>query len=189
MFIAAGHGELGPRVVQAALRGEAPGAAETPEIVTRRSRASDSKVLIVGVDKLMTHLGRCCKPAPPDSITGFVTRGKGISIHRAECVNFRNMAMQNPERVISAEWGPGQGEAIYAVDITVEATDRQGLLRDISDVFSKDRINVTAVNTQTRAGSARMKYTVELPAGSYTAQASSVSGTAGVTLVEVYEVP
>jgi GTP pyrophosphokinase len=164
MFIAAGHGELGQRMVQTALRGETD-TAEAPEIVTRRSKAGDSKVLIVGVDKLMTHLGRCCKPAPPDVITGFVTRGKGISIHRTECVNFRNMAMQNPERVISAEWGPGQRDSVYAIDMAVEASDRQGLLRDISEVFSKERINVTAVKTLSRNGNAHMDFTVEIPAG------------------------
>lgn len=176
MFIAAGHGELGQRMVQTALRGEGTESGDTPEIVTKRSRASDSKVLIVGVDKLMTHLGRCCKPAPPDSITGFVTRGKGISIHRAECINFRNMAMQNPERVISAEWGPGQKDAMYAIDITVEASDRQGLLRDISEVYSKERINVTAVNTLSRSGTARMKFTVEVPAGTSLARVMNLLG-------------
>jgi len=163
MFRVAGHGELGQRALQVALRGESAESQELPEIVTRRSKASDSKVLIVGVDKLLTQLGRCCKPAPPDVISGFVTRGKGVSIHRPSCANFRNMAKQNPERVITAEWGQGQLDAIYAVDIIVESGDRQGLLRDISEVFSKEKLNVTAVNTLSKGNTARMCFTVEMP--------------------------
>ncbi|HEY3433561.1 MAG TPA: bifunctional (p)ppGpp synthetase/guanosine-3',5'-bis(diphosphate) 3'-pyrophosphohydrolase [Rhodocyclaceae bacterium] len=161
MFLVAGHGELGQRAIQTVLRG-APVEAE-PEIVTRRSKAGDSKVLIVGVDKLLTQLGRCCKPAPPDAITGFVTRGKGVSIHRLTCLNFRNMSNRNPERVISAEWGQGQQDALYPIDLIVESNDRQGLLRDISEVFSKEKLNVTAVNTLSRGSTARMCFTVEVP--------------------------
>ena len=98
---------------------------------------------------------------PPDAIVGFVTRGKGISIHRVECTNFRNMAARNPERVIGAEWGEQAG-AVYPVDLVVDAGDRQGLLRDISDVLSREKINVTAVRTQSRAGIAHMGFVVEL---------------------------
>jgi len=118
-------------------------------------------VLIVGVDKLMTQLGRCCKPAPPDAIAGFVTRGKGVSIHRVDCSNFRNMSARNPERLIGAEWGEG-AEALYPTDIVVEAQDRQGLLRDISEVLSREKINVTAVHTQSKQGNARMAFTIEV---------------------------
>ncbi|HEY6896887.1 MAG TPA: ACT domain-containing protein, partial [Rhodocyclaceae bacterium] len=163
MFLAAAHNELGPHAIHTVLRGGPAEADEAPEIVTRRSRAGGSKVLIVGVDKLLTQLGRCCKPAPPDAIQGFVTRGKGVSIHRVDCANFRNMAARNPERVLSSEWGEGQEDAVYAVDLLVEAGDRQGLLRDISEVLSKEKINVTAVNTLSKAGSARMSFTVEMP--------------------------
>ena len=163
MFLAAAHGELGPRAIQVALRGESSTVTEAPGLVTRRSRASVSKVLVVGVDKLLTQLGRCCKPAPPDAIQGFVTRGKGVSIHRIECANLRNMVARNPERVIAAEWGKAQQDAVYAIDLFVEAVDRQGLLRDISEVFSKERFNVTAVNTLSRAGNASMRFTVEIP--------------------------
>jgi hypothetical protein len=99
------RGEVGMRAIDTALRGGAEPLAPEPEILMRKSRAGDSRILVVGVDKLLTQVGTCCKPMPPDAITGFVTRGKGISIHRVECVNFRNMAARNPERVIGAEWG------------------------------------------------------------------------------------
>ena len=180
LFLAAARGEVGVRAIDVALRGgEAPPDPE-PEIQTRKSRAGDSRILVVGVDNLMTQTGKCCKPMPPDAITGFVTRGKGISIHRVDCVNFRNMAARNPERVISADWGEQAG-AVYPVDIVVDATDRQGLLRDISDVLSREKINVTAVKTQSRSGLAHMSFVVEVPAtGILTRVLSSLRDVPGV---------
>jgi GTP pyrophosphokinase len=115
---------------------------------------------------------------PPDAITGFVTRGKGISIHRVECTNFRNMAARNPERVIGTEWGE-QADAVYPIDLVVDATDRQGLLRDISDILSREKINVTAVRTQSRGGGAHMNFVVELPG----------TGILGRVLSLLHEVP
>ena len=161
LFLAAARGEVGGRAIQVALRGEPAEAAPEPEFQPRRSKVGESKILVVGVDKLLTQLGRCCKPVPPDAVAGFVTRGRGVSVHRVDCMNFRNMAARNPERVIDAQWG-GQ-EALYATDLVVEAHDRQGLLRDISEVLSKEKINVTAVKSQSKSGMARMAFTVELP--------------------------
>ena len=161
LFLAAARGEVGMRAIDVALRGGAQELPPEPEIQTRKSKAGDSRILVVGVDKLLTQVGKCCKPMPPDAITGFVTRGKGISIHRVDCINFRNMAARNPERVISAEWGAQSG-AVYPVDLMVDAGDRQGLLRDISDILSREKINVTAVRTQSRGGMAHMGFTVEL---------------------------
>ncbi len=161
LFLATARGEVGMRAIDVALRGGAEPLPPEPEIHTRKSRAGDSRILVVGVDKLLTQMGKCCKPMPPDAITGFVTRGKGISIHRIDCINFRNMAARNPERVIGAEWGEQSG-AVYPVDLTVDAADRQGLLRDISDILSREKINVTAVKTQSRGGVAHMSFVIEL---------------------------
>jgi len=161
MFLAAARGEVGPRAVLVALRGTPEEAEVSPEILTKESKAGESRILVVGVDKLMTQLGSCCKPVPPDAVAGFVTRGRGVSVHRLDCANFRNMAARNPERVIDAQWG-GKQTGIYATDLMVEAHDRQGLLRDISEVLSKEKINVTAVKTQSKGGTARMGFTIEL---------------------------
>jgi GTP pyrophosphokinase len=138
-----------------------PGA--TSEVVTRPSRATTAGhgILVVGVDRLLTGLARCCKPAPPDPIVGFVTRGKGITIHRAECPNVARIEKREPERLIAADWGAPRGE-LFPVDIVVDASDRQGLLRDISELFSREKINVTAVHTQTRQHQARMAFTLEV---------------------------
>ena len=128
------------------------------------ARKSPSGVLVVGVDSLLTQLSRCCKPAPPDAIGGFVTRGKGVSIHRQDCSNFRELATRHSERVIEVRWGQHKGPeaSVYPVDVAVEAFDRQGLLRDISEVFAKEKMNVIGVQTQSVKGMAWMTFTVEI---------------------------
>ncbi len=127
-----------------------PQAESEPVVPTRQSKAAGagSGILVVGVDRLLTGLARCCKPAPPDPIVGFVTRGKGVTIHRALCSNVARMRAAQPERLITANWGAPRDE-VFPVDIVVEAMDRQGLLRDISEVLSREKINVTAANTLT----------------------------------------
>jgi GTP pyrophosphokinase len=131
--------------------------------LSEAKKKTKGSVLVVGVD-VLTQLARCCKPTPPDAIGGFVTRGKGVSIHRASCSNFQNLARKDPGRVIECAWGNAK-DASYAVDVRVRAVDRQGLLRDISEVFAKERINVTAVNTQSAKGEARMLFTVQVADG------------------------
>ena len=139
---------------------------EFPQIKKPRESGHSGKggVLVVGVDSLMTQLAKCCKPAPPDLIAGFVTRGKGVSVHRADCSNLRNMIQRSGDRCIDVAWGaaPGQNGSVYPVDVAVEATDRQGLLRDISDVFAKEKMNVIGVQTQSVKGTAWMTFTVEV---------------------------
>jgi GTP pyrophosphokinase len=149
-------------------------------VVPRKSRASSvtqgakSGVLVVGTDGLMTQLARCCKPAPPDEIVGFVTRGKGVSIHRASCKNFMEMRIRASERVIHTEWGQADKETVYPVDIFVHASDRQGLLRDISEILLREKINVIGVNTQSAKGHARMEFTAEISSTAQLLKALSV---------------
>jgi GTP pyrophosphokinase len=162
-FAAVGREAIGIKALQQALRGPASAPTEVPALVARKSQAAGTAdgVLFVGVDRLMTQLARCCKPLPPDPITGFVTRGKGISVHRQDCRSLAQLVARHPERAIEAEWG-GRTASVYSADILVEAHDRQGLLRDVSDVLSRERINVTAVNTQSRQHVAQMAFTVEV---------------------------
>ncbi|MFZ2853295.1 MAG: bifunctional (p)ppGpp synthetase/guanosine-3',5'-bis(diphosphate) 3'-pyrophosphohydrolase [Rhodocyclaceae bacterium] len=166
LFIAMARAELNIRQFQVAVRGNEVPVDERVlyEPQPRKHKASDAAekgILIVGVDKLLTQLAGCCKPAPPDPILGFVTRGKGVSIHRADCSNFANMEAMHPERVIETEWG-GAAEGVFAVDIVVDAHDRQGLLRDVSEVFTREKLNVIAVNTQSKQGNAHMSFTAEI---------------------------
>ncbi len=127
-------------------------------------KVSKSGVLVVGIDSLLTQLSKCCKPAPPDEIRGFVTRGKGVSIHRADCGNFRQMALRSGDRVIEVDWGQSASAQalVYPVDVNIEALDRQGLLRDISEVFAKEKMNVIGVQTQSVKDLAWMTFTVEV---------------------------
>ena len=168
-FAAFARDDINSRHVQTAILAVAqPAHAPAPadgegEVATRRSKAAGagSGILVVGVDRLLTGLARCCKPAPPDPIVGFVTRGKGVTIHRASCSNVARMRAAQPERLIVADWGAPRDE-VFPVDIVVEAMDRQGLLRDISEVLSREKINVTAANTLTKSLHTRMAFTIEV---------------------------
>jgi GTP pyrophosphokinase len=142
--------------------------AELPDIILRKSRAKSTHggVLVVGVDSLLTQLSRCCRPVPPDPISGFVTRGRGVSIHRTDCRTFKQLLARASERVVLTEWGhqsEGSNKSLFPVDVALMALDRQGLLKDISEVFSRLKINVTGVKTQSRKGLASMQFTIEIP--------------------------
>jgi GTP pyrophosphokinase len=168
LFISVGKEEFSLRHVEQALHDTGEVAPVEDAAVVNKSRASSveqgakSGVLVVGTDGLMTALAKCCKPAPPDGIVGFVTRGKGVSIHRATCKNFAEMRLKAPERVIHTDWGRAGQDTVYPVDLFILAGDRQGLLRDISEVFSREKINVIGVNTQSAKGQARMTFTAEI---------------------------
>ena len=192
LFEVVGKDEFSLRNIETLLRPPPEVATDADEMpALRRSRAdltgSRGGVLVVGVESLLTSLARCCRPAPPDPIGGFVTRGKGVAIHRRDCSNFRHMAEQMPERVIAVEWGaaPTGRDAAYPVDVQIEASDRQGLLRDISEVFTKEKMNVTGVHTQSvrnaEGKTAWMTFTVEVADASRLKQVmSQVARVAGV---------
>ncbi len=165
-FFAVGKEKVSTKAIEQMLNGGPQ--PQMPELqdedIVRKSR-SDGKsgVLVVGTEGVLTQLARCCRPAPPDEIVGFVTKGKGVSIHRLDCKNFREMARQAPERIIQTSWGTQGDGAVYPVDIYIQANDRQGLLRDISDIFTREKINVIGVRTQSSKGIAKMTFTVEVP--------------------------
>jgi GTP pyrophosphokinase len=164
LFAAVGREEVGTRALQVALRGPSEAKAPAEEVVAKKSKAGGAGggILFVGVDRLMTQFARCCKPVPPDPIIGFVTRGRGISVHRRDCASLGQLIARQPERMIEAQWGAARASEVFPVDLAVQAHDRQGLLRDVSEVLSKERINVTAVNTLTRHHVANMSFTVEV---------------------------
>jgi GTP pyrophosphokinase len=174
LFEVVGKDELSLRTIENMLKPPEPMPSQDDYVLAKKPRpdkggkSAKAGVLVVGIESLLTQLAKCCKPAPPDAILGFVTKGKGVSIHRADCSNFRNMASGSPDRVIHVEWG-GQQASVgtqYPVDVSVEAADRQGLLRDISEVFAKEKMNVIGVQTQSvkdnRGGTAWMTFTVEV---------------------------
>jgi GTP pyrophosphokinase len=172
LFEVVGKDEFSLRSIETLLRPAEPVPSPDELIALRRTNTEalspKGGVLVVGVESLMTSLARCCRPAPPDAIGGYVTRGRGVAVHRASCTNFRQMAQRSPERVIAVGWGATRGDrpALYPVDVMVEAADRQGLLRDISELFAKEKMNVTGVRTQsvkdTGGGTAWMTFTIEV---------------------------
>jgi GTP pyrophosphokinase len=168
LFEVVGKDEFSLRNIEVLLRPPEPAAAQDDVPHLRKPKNTDPSskggLLVVGVDSLMTQLAKCCKPAPPDDICGFVTRGKGVSVHRADCSNLREMIAKNGERLIDVEWGLTKSieGAVYPVDVAIEAADRQGLLRDISEVFTKEKMNVIGVQTQSVKGTAWMTFTVEV---------------------------
>ena len=168
LFETVGKDELSLRAIETVLRPPEPAPAADDQVLLRKARPdSDGQrggVLVVGLDSLLTQPARCCKPAPPDDIAGYVTRGRGVTIHRRDCASFRDLQAREPERVIEVGWStPATGHApAYPVDVAVEALDRQGLLRDISDVFAREKMNVIGVQTQSVKGWAWMTFTVEV---------------------------
>ncbi len=158
LFAAVAKDEVNLGQLETALRGER--VLQQKVAKSRPPKPQKAAVLVVGMDSLMTQLARCCKPVPPDPVRGFVTRGKGVSVHREDCAGLKRLAEAHPERLIEAEWG--QGEGSYTVDMAVSATDRRGLLRDIGDALAREKINVTAVRTHTRDELAFMRFTFDV---------------------------
>jgi GTP pyrophosphokinase len=160
MFAAVARDEVNLRQLQVALKGaEAPPVAP-PEVRKKKTSAGKASMLVVGMGGLATQLAKCCKPVPPDAIRGFVTRGKGVSIHREDCAGLKRLTEAHPERVMETAWG--ETDSVYTVDMAVTATDRRGLLRDIGDALVREKINVTAVRTQTREELAFMRFTFDV---------------------------
>ena len=162
-FAALGRGEVSARQIEIAVRGEAPGgpAPLTPTMVPAPSKAS-SGVLVLGVNNIATLIAKCCKPVPPDPIVGFITRTRGVMVHRQDCPNITGLAETQRDRLMPADWGKAGGEAPFSADLEVVALDRQGLLRDISDAIARERINVIAVNTLSRGSHAYMRFTLQV---------------------------
>jgi len=168
LFEDVGKDEFSLRAIEQVLRPPEAPQFDANAPVLRKPRSGDNPtkggLLVVGVDSLMTQMAKCCKPAPPDAICGFVTRGKGVSVHRKDCSNLKEMVTRNGERLIEVEWGVARamGGSVFPVDVAVQAHDRQGLLRDISEVFTKEKMNVIGVQTQSIKGIAWMTFTVEV---------------------------
>ena len=123
----------------------------------------DDGITVLGVGNLKTAMANCCHPVPGDQIIGYITQGRGVTVHRQDCPNILQLRSEEPGRIVDVEWG-SQVHHRYPVDIEIEAWDRSGLLRDVIHVLSHDRVNVLAVNTLTDKADnvARLKITVEV---------------------------
>ncbi|WP_448060674.1 RelA/SpoT family protein [Cellulomonas hominis] len=156
LYAAIGEGQVSAatvvqRLVQA--MGGEPGAEEDLAETTRpghsgrRVRTGDPGVVVKGVDDIWVKLAKCCTPVPGDDIIGFVTRGTGVSVHRADCINVEALRAQ-PERLVDVEWTQG-GSALFLVQIQVEALDRSRLLSDVTRVLSDHHVNILSASVST----------------------------------------
>lgn len=112
---------------------------------------SSNGIVVKGIDDVMVRLSHCCNPVPGDEIIGFVTRGRGVSVHRKDCPNVADL-MNTPERIIPVEWEKDKTDAIYKVEVSIQAMDRLNLLLDVTKVFGEMGINVTSCSTSTKRG-------------------------------------
>lgn len=167
MFAAVGAGDLRPTYVANLAQQLLEPRTEQLDLklTARRKNGYDteSDIQIQGVGKLKTQVAKCCKPLPGDPIAGYITVGRGVTVHRQDCLTFLHLREFEPNRIIEVNWG-GKPEAVYPVDIEIEAYDRSGLLRDITQVLSSSKSNVLALNTISNPdeNSATMVVTVEI---------------------------
>ncbi|MES9874453.1 MAG: GTP diphosphokinase [Candidatus Sedimenticola sp. 6PFRAG7] len=172
LLAAIGRGEVSP--VQVAGMGERQTPASEPDIeeeipvrkrgTKKKHRKGRGEVIVEGVDDLMTHMARCCKPVPYDGITGFITRGRGVTVHRKDCKVIKKLDDSDEERLVRVVWADQPSDSTYPVDIRVFASDRKGLLRDISSILTNEEVDVQGVNTQSdrKNDRATMKFTIEI---------------------------
>jgi len=128
----------------------------------RQSRRKDTKpnaAAVTGIGDLMCNFARCCRPVPPEPIIGYITQGRGVSIHRQDCGNYLGLHRRYPERSLETGWGQSDA-ASYPVDLTLHAFDRSGLIRDITTVLADEEANV--VDLKTYAGKESLQVVMEL---------------------------
>jgi len=172
LYAAIGASDIGVgQVVSAAQKMLAPDKPIEPvvSLVGKASREhSDSDLFIDGVGNLLTHIAGCCNPVPGDAIMGYITLGRGVSIHRQDCHNVLQLQNDEPERIIKVDWGEAP-QSLYSVDVIIEAFDRHGLLRDITVLLDSEKTNISAMQTLSdkRKNTVDMILTIEI--GSFTA--------------------
>jgi GTP pyrophosphokinase len=152
-----------------------------------RKRSGDSGVEVIGVDDLLVKLARCCTPVPGDAITGFITKGSGVSVHREDCVNVGDLQEHQGDRFVPVRWTPG-ANSIFLVNIQVEALDRARLLSDVTRALSDNAVNILHASVSTaKDRTAFSKFTFEMADASHLeAVLKSVRAVAGV--YDVYRV-
>jgi GTP pyrophosphokinase len=190
LFEVVGKDEFSVRTIEQYLRPSVTTEDSVDEQVLQRTQRLADKstagknrgsVLVVGVDSLLTQLAKCCKPAPPDAIVGYVTRGKGVSVHRASCTTLKNLVQKEGERLVDVAWGAPKSGASYAVDVRLVGSERGGLLRDVTDLFIKEKLPVRAVQQHVARGSTWITLTVDVPdTGSLSKVLAAVAQVSGV---------
>jgi GTP pyrophosphokinase len=159
--------------IKAEQKSEVRSSTPTPEIVLKQSARKQghaSDVLVVGVDSLLTQLARCCRPVPPDNIAGFVTQGRGVSIHRRSCNTFKGLLERAPERVIQTAWNEsardiqinGDSKRIFPADLAITGLDRPELMRELFEILTRQGVHVIDLRKSVKRGVAQILLTVEI---------------------------
>ncbi|MEH6556464.1 MAG: GTP diphosphokinase [Oceanicoccus sp.] len=166
MYAAVGAGDISSAQVVSAVQHlfeERADELTLPVTVARSEPIHDDAITVRGVGNLLTQFAGCCKPLPGDMIIGYVTQGRGVSIHRQDCSKLLQLEFNEPDRIIEVSWGDTP-RSTYSVGVEIVAYDRSGLLRDITTMLANARIDVVAVNTRSdkRKNTATMKLTLEI---------------------------
>jgi len=151
LCVTLGAGDLTSASIATALqnlRGKEPAERIRSRRGSRKKPAPSDSVDVSGIGDLMSNFARCCRPVPPESIVGYITQGRGVTIHRQDCGNFLGLNRRYPERIVEISWGRQESGA-YPVDLTLHAFDRSGLIRDITSVLADDHANVLNLTSHT----------------------------------------
>jgi len=163
LYVALGAGDLTSAAIATALQHlrspELP--VLKPRRQSKRKSTQPDSVAISGVGDLLCNFARCCRPVPPEAIVGYITQGRGVSIHRQDCGNFLGLNKRSPERVLETSWGETKTGA-YPVDLSLHAFDRSGLIRDITSVLADENANVLDLQSHTDKKSMQVIMTVSL---------------------------
>jgi GTP pyrophosphokinase len=150
LHIALGAGDITVASIATAvqnLRQEEPTDVIRKRRQTRRKKTGAGDIAISGVGDLLCNFARCCRPVPPENIVGYITQGRGVSIHRSDCGNYLSLHARHPERVIEVDWGDAT-DTIYPAELVLQAYDRQGLLKDVSSVFADENVSIDSIQTK-----------------------------------------
>ncbi|MCD8340141.1 MAG: bifunctional (p)ppGpp synthetase/guanosine-3',5'-bis(diphosphate) 3'-pyrophosphohydrolase [Burkholderiales bacterium] len=164
LCMAAGRDELGQKTIENVLLPrveEKEKEEETLPPAKKVGHKGKGRVLVVGVDSLLTQLAKCCHPVPPDEIVGFVTRGRGVTVHRVDCKQILKLDEKGKDRLIEVAW-TNDKDAVFPVELLVIANDRQGLLKEISEIFSREKQNVVSLNTTRTKDNVHLNFVVEI---------------------------
>ena len=164
LCIALGAGDVTVASIATALQNLRP--EEPTDVIRQRHQARRKKfaagdIAISGIGDLLYKFANCCRPVPPETIGGYITQGRGVSIHRQDCGNYLSLHARHPERVIEVNWG-NAADAIYPAELQLQAFDRQGLLRDISSVFADENVSVDGIQTKTDKQSMQVKMELDV---------------------------
>jgi guanosine-3',5'-bis(diphosphate) 3'-pyrophosphohydrolase len=164
VLAALGRGDIGPTAILKELfPGEEPKPPKPPTAFERfvsKVRKSERGVRIQGVDNMMIRYSQCCQPVPGDSVIGYITRGRGISIHRTDCPNVLNLS-EHPERRVEIEW-EAESQDRFFVRVVVEGTDRRGLLSDIAMAITETGTNIGSAEIRSTDGGMTGSFVVEV---------------------------